>query len=129
MTPVPVPATSVDEWLPKLGWHFESFCRDGALTPDGLVQDVRDKERQLWLAVEGDEVHAALLTSVAEDNYQTLVVTHCAGRGRRGWLHLFAFVEDWARGIGCKRIEAITRPGWERVLGMKKTHVVLERML
>ena len=126
--PVAVPHWELDSWLPLLDWHFQSFCRDGAQDPDDLVQDVRNRDRQLWLVVE-DEVKAAMLTSIAKDRTNTLRVTHCAGKGFRDWLHHFEAIKDWGRAMGCKRIEVTCRPGWEKFLGMKRTHVVLEGQL
>lgn len=69
---------------------------------------------------------------VADDLHQTLVVTHAAGADRAGWVHLWGYLEAYARGIGCRRIEAVARPGWEsdlRALGLRKSHVVMEKAL
>lgn len=122
---IPIPASDVDDWKDRLHWYFASFCRDGSLNPEDLWNDVANERRQLWYL----PAKAALLTTVQDDNYQTCVVTHCAGHQMNEWAHLFGYIEDWARGIGCQRIEAIARPGWERILDMKKTHVVLEKRL
>lgn len=124
----PVKAADADKWREALAWHFESFCRDGSLRSDDLWADVKNKRRQLWVAMKGEPI-AAVLTTVSDDLLQTLVVTHAAGKNMRDWLHLWQVIEDWAKQIGCKRIEAVARPGWERFLDMKKTHVVLEKRL
>ncbi|MGB1214835.1 MAG: hypothetical protein ACPG4X_15825 [Pikeienuella sp.] len=132
MTPIPVPAHGVDDWLPMVEWHFESFCENGIYQPEDLVADIKDRKRQLWIAVSKGEVKAVLLTSISDDRLKTCMVTHCAGENARAWLHLFNVIEEWARAEGCKRIEATTRPGWEKLLGrfdMAKTHVVLEKRL
>jgi len=131
VTPVPVPATELDKWLPQIGWHIESFCRNGQWEPDDFIGQIRSRDRQLWLVVD-DEVKAALVTSVLGDRLNTVQLSHCCGKGMGEWLHLWPVIEAWARDIGAQRIEAITRPGWERVLkdmGLKKTHVVLEKRL
>ena len=117
--------------MPQIGWHLESCCRSGDTTPERLVAEVMATERQMWLVV-GDDVDCLLLTNIGNDELKTCRVTHCAGKNLKAWLPLFSLVEAWARDIGCKRIEAITRPGWERPLQqfeLKKTHVVLEKRL
>lgn len=117
------------EWLPALDWHFRSFCRCGKWTPQELIDEVLSGARQLWVAWDG-EVRAAVLTSVAWGECPVLVVSHGAGTGRKDWAHLMDDVAEWGRQMGCKRLEVVARPGWERVFkDMKKTHVVLEKRL
>ena len=126
MTPVRV--ERMDDWKDATEWHFGSFCRDGKWTPDELREDVKQGSRQLWIAFDG-EVKAAVLTMVLTDRQRTCVITHAAGSDRGSWTHLMEHLENEARAIGCQRMEAVARPGWERVLGWKKTHVVLEKEL
>lgn len=127
---IPVAAKDARRWRETLSWHLHSFCRDGSTTPDTLLDEVEAKQRQLWVGKRGDEVLVAVLTGVGPDLLQTFTVTHAAGKDREAWLHLWGTLEDWARSIGCKRIEARARPGWERILkDMKKTHVILEKRL
>lgn len=131
MTPVAVKPNEVDLWVARIGWHLESCCRGGDTTPERLIAEVKATERQMWLAV-SDRVEALMLTNIGTDDLKTCRVTHCAGQDRKNWLHLFPVIEAWARDIGCKRIEATTRPGWERSLrefDLRKTHVVLEKRL
>lgn len=118
------------EWRELLDWHLRSFCRGGQWEPEDLLRDVENKRRQLWVAEVDGEVGAAVLTTISDDRDQSCIITHAAGRNRKDWLHLLGFLEDWARSIGCKRLEAVARPGWERILkDMTKTHVVLEKRL
>lgn len=127
---VPVPAADAWEWRDKLDWHLQSFCRDGSTSPERLLAEVEEKQRQLWVGERDGEPMVAVLTTIGPDLLQTMQVTHAAGREREAWLHLWADLEEWAKSIGCKRIEAVARPGWERVLkDMKKTHVILEKRL
>lgn len=131
MTPVAVQPHEVDLWSSRIGWHLESCCRGGDTTPERLIAEVKATERQMWLVV-SDKVECLLLTNIGNDELKTCRVTHCAGTNFKAWLPLFSVVEGWARDLGCKRIEAVTRPGWERPLQqfkLKKTHVVLEKRL
>lgn len=125
---IPVPADDLEHWEEKIGWHLEQFAADGAWAPEDFLSQIRDGTRQLWIAFDG-AVKAVMLTSVDGDRLKTTRITHCAGGNMEEWAFMFPWVAGWARENGSKRIEGITRPGWERVLkqyGMKKTHVVLE---
>lgn len=127
----PVRADELDDVLPLIGWHLDQFSATGQFTPEDFVAQIRNRERQLWLVI-SDDVKCVMLTSVLADRLDTVLVTHCCGHDMAEWLHLWPVIEAWARELGAKRIEAITRPGWERVLkkfGMEKTHVVLEKRL
>lgn len=128
---VPVRSDILDQWIPLIEWHLAQFCADGGWHPNDLVDQIRDRTRQLWVASDGT-VKAALLTQIADDKLATCRITHLVGVDRDSWLHLFGAIEGWARELGCQRIEAIARPGWERAakpLGMTKTHIVLEKRL
>lgn len=129
MRAIAVPASILDQWLPRIGWQLESFCRDGGWLPEDIVEQIRDRRRQLWIAFDG-EVRAAALTQVEDDRLKTVRITHVAGNGFRDWAHLREVIKAWAREIGSKRLEAVARPGWERIAKeMRKTHVVLEERL
>ena len=54
------------------------------------------------------------------------------GRQRHKWQHLISEVENFAKEEGCKMMELIARPGWQKVLNLfdyKRTHVVLEKKI
>jgi hypothetical protein len=115
-------------WRGRLKWHFGQFEKPGVIKADDLWQDIAEKERQMWIAAD-DDVKAVVLTRIAADESKTCVVTHAAGYDRMAGQHLWPLIGNWARSIGSTRIEAVARPGWERILGqygMKKTHVILE---
>lgn len=131
MRVVPVPAADLDEWLPKIGWHLTSFAENGLWTAADFADQIRNRDRQLWIAVD-DVVKAVCLTAISDDRQKTVCVTHCAGEDYRLWAHFLMFIGGWAKEIGSERLEVTARPGWERVLkpfGLKKTHVMLEMRL
>jgi hypothetical protein len=128
---IPVPAGDLDAWLPKIGWHLESFAENGQWTAADFAEQVRNRDRQLWIAEENG-VKAVCLSSVSEDRLKTVHVTHCAGEDYGTWAHFILLIAGWAREIGAQRFEVTARPGWERVLrqfGLQKTHVMLEMRL
>jgi len=54
------------------------------------------------------------------------------GRQMSKWQHLISRVEEFAKDEGCKMMELIARPGWQKVYnnhGYKRTHVVLEKQI
>ena len=132
LTPVPVAASAVGAWKGKLSWHFRSFCRNKEFEPDDLWEDVAEKRRQLWVAMDGDEVKVALLTAVAGDRLKTFDITHAAGRDRDLWLPMFGYLEAFARQIDCGKVRITARLGYEKEftkIGLKKTHIVMEKAL
>lgn len=127
---VPVPADEAWLWRTHLKWHLDSFCRSKDTTPETLLNEITDKKRQLWVGMRSKEPMVAVLSTVCDDLLKTFRITHAAGKEREAWIHLWKDLEDFAKSIGCKRIEAEARPGWEKVLkDMKKTHVILEKRL
>lgn len=123
---IPVLSTELDEWLPRIEWHLGQFCANGQWEPSDLISRIRNRQSQLWIAA-NEEIKAVMLTEVGTDRLKTVTITHLAGKDRHEWLHLLADIKSWAGEINAKRLKAITRPGWERILtDFKKTHVVLE---
>ena len=81
----------------------------------------------LWLAWDGKEIKGAVVTALVKDACELVA---CAGNDFRGWIHLIAGIEDYARNEGKKTMRLIGRRGWSRVLGdYKPTLVMLEKKL
>ena len=55
----------------------------------------------------------------------------CSGEGLKAWAHYEELLCCWGRSQGCKQIEMIGRPGWERVKadGWEKTGIRLTKEL
>jgi hypothetical protein len=110
------------------------------LTDSDFVFDtLKEGKFQLWVLWDKKQ-------SKAIDKYFGVVVTEIikrkfgkvchiyimTGKQRTKWQHLITKVEDFAKQEGCKMMELIARPGWQRVLddyGYKRTHVVLEKQI
>lgn len=125
---IPVPATELDHWLPMVDWHLSNFAEAGHWTAQDFADQIRNRERQLWIVAD-DAIRAVGLTNVCADRLKTVQITHCAGEKPETWRHLLDGVAGWAKELGSEKLEIICRPGWERVLGLKKTHVLLEMRL
>jgi hypothetical protein len=110
------------------------------LTDSDFVFDtLKEGKFQLWVLWDKKQ-------SKAVDKYFGVVVTEIikrkfgkvchiyimTGKQRTKWQHLITKVEDFAKQEGCKIMELIARPGWQRVLNAfdyKRTHVVLEKKI
>lgn len=129
---VPVPATEYAAWADKARPIIADMLASDQWTVADLEAEILSRDRQLWLAVDGDDVAAVCLTCVGNDRLKSVIVTHCGGFGMHGWAHMIEMIAAWGREIGSGRLEVVSRPGWERVLapyGLKKSHVVLEKRL
>ena len=127
-----ISADILDDWLDRIDWHLNSFCdrSGGSLTRERLINDIRSREYQCWVVMNGYEVMACALTFLQKDATKTCVISHCAGKQHEKWAgQLLATIKVWSHSLGSTKLEAITRPGWEKSLkafGMVKTHVLLE---
>ena len=129
MKVVGVPA----EYLtPQIVEKFEAFTDRGHMPVERLIADIVNKERQCWAIIAGNELRAVVLTRVAQANNTICEITHVTGEGLQEWHVAFEEIEKWARSIGCVRIKATARPGYERIgkqYCLRKTHVLLEKDL
>lgn len=128
-----VPAAELDEWLPKIEWHLESFSERGrrSMLPEDFIPELQDGSKQLWLVLrEDNSIAAAALTCIQDDRTKTCIICNCAGERPEEWADvLLATVLVWSRAIGSTKLETVSRPGWEKLLkplGMRRTHTVLE---
>jgi hypothetical protein len=117
-----------------------ALAYSGQLTDSDFVFDtLKEGKFQLWVLWDKKQ-------SKAVDKYFGVVVTEIikrkfgkvchiyimTGKQRTKWQHLITKVEDFAKQEGCKMMELIARPGWQRVLNAfdyKRTHVVLEKKI
>ena len=109
----------------------DALDRSGRHTPDEIQQDLRTGGAQLWLAWSEEEILGLCVTYIMESERKKVCrLWLCTGHDRKRWVHHIETIEQWAQSIGCHTMDAVVRPGWERVLReYKKTHVILEREL
>ena len=90
---------------------------------------------QLWIAydIKENKVKCVCVTEIRQ--YPNFKVCDCkitTGTDYKSWVDFMDNVVNWARSLGCKKMEIFTRPGWERISkykGFVKTHVQLEKLL
>lgn len=118
--------------LPVIVEHFKEFTDNGAVNIADMIEQVENRDRQCWAVIEDGKVCAVALTRILTGNYKTCEITHLTGRGLQVWQDAFMEIEDWARHLGCKRIQATARPGYTKIgrkYGLKLAHVILEKEL
>ena len=117
-----------------------ALAYSGQLTDSDFVYETAlEGKFQIWIIWDKDQKKTV-------DKYFGVVVTEIikrkfgkvchiyimTGKQRTKWQHLITKVEDFAKEEGCKMMELIARPGWQRVLNAfdyKRTHVVLEKKI
>jgi hypothetical protein len=110
------------------------------LTDSDFVFDtLKEGKFQLWVLWDKnqkktiDKYFGVVVTEIIKRKFGKVCHIYImTGKQRTKWQHLITKVEDFAKQEGCKMMELIARPGWQRVLddyGYKRTHVVLEKQI
>ena len=110
------------------------------LTDSDFVFDTaKEGKFQLWVLWDKnqkktiDKYFGVVVTEIIKRKFGKVCHIYImTGRQRTKWQHLITKVEDFAKQEGCKMMELIARPGWQRVLNAfdyKRTHVVLEKKI
>lgn len=110
---------------------LEKFTEDGAHTVQFFEDQIDDRSMQCWIGID-EKIKVVCLTEIGTDDLKTCHVSFCTGEDVNSWVHLMNDICLWAKEIGCARVRATTRPGYERLLAQhsfRKTHVVLDRVL
>jgi hypothetical protein len=103
---------------------------EGRLWAEDVLAKLQQGFMQLWLGADSEGIKLIIVTEVTQwPRKTTLSIVVLTGRERGRWLHHVEDLEVFARELGCDMIEAWARPGWERVTGWKRTHVLLEHPL
>lgn len=121
-----VPASQFPHVYPLIARFFASFVEraHGGLMPGHLETEVLAGRAQVLVAVDGEQVRACALTSIAPN--KAITVHYCAGEGREDWQDALMDAIE-AQGV---TVEVTCRPGWVRMLkkrGYRETHRVMER--
>lgn len=104
----------------------------GRVSVETLVQEVAAGKQHVWTVWDGEEIRALVGAEVgfAPTGLKLCTINFAAGRDSHEWLHLLDEIEDWAREIGCQKMEMWARKGWARKLpAYRLTHVLLEKEL
>jgi hypothetical protein len=109
----------MDLW-PLLAPFVESALKhtQGEMGSLDICERAINGAMQLWVVAERDKIQGVVVTEVIEfPNITSLRVVTLSGEGFQEWKReLDQRLEQFARVVGAKRIEAVGRPGWTRAL-------------
>tara|TARA_S200002703_G_C3695710_1_gene213645 strand:- start:299 stop:712 length:414 start_codon:yes stop_codon:yes gene_type:complete len=114
---------------------IEKACKtNGGFNAEHILEYLKEGKMQLWMAVKpNNKVICCCVTEVRQyPNFKVCDLRITTGEQFEKWVGFMDDICDWAKSIGCKKMEVFARPGWERILknyGYKKTHVQIEREL
>jgi len=93
---------------------------EGELISDDLILPLNNGQQNLWVALEGGEIIAAMITEIIPHPRKRVlrVITIGAkdGHGMDKWYDFLPAVEGFALNNGCSSLEAWTRKGMARKL-------------
>ena len=90
---------------------------EGELNPEDFYDAIYEREMQLWVAVDGDELLASMVTQIV--NYprkRIMRIISIAGKSMEEWIEYMPIIEDWALEHGGVSLECWGRKGWLKVL-------------
>ena len=90
---------------------------EGELVPDDIKKHLDKGDLRLWIALEGKETIAAMVTEVIQYPRKKIVrVITLAGRNMDMWYDFLPMIEGYAIRNGCSSLEAWSRKGMARKL-------------
>ncbi len=122
-----IPGPSVRKW--GLEGFLKEFTEGGKFTVEEIIGDIEAGKRQCWVVVNG-RIWGVALTEL--ETKGVCHITHLTGDRLRLWHSVIRDVEEWARSIGCTRMETLADERYEIVArrhGYEKTHILLEKEL
>ena len=90
---------------------------EGELVPDDIKKHLDKGDLRLWVALEGKETIAAMVTEVIQYPRKKIVrVITLAGKNMDMWYDFLPMIEGYAIRNGCSSLEAWSRKGMTRKL-------------
>ena len=138
---VQIPIKELDKVWGMVEKNIKSaLAYSGQLTDSDFVYDLaKEGKFQVWVIWDknqkktNDKYFGVVVTEIIKRKHGKVCHVYIVtGRQMSKWQHLISRVEEFAKDEGCKMMELIARPGWQRVLKIfdyKRTHVVLEKQI
>lgn len=103
----------------------------GRHSSETIKAALKDRAMQLWLALDGMEPKAVVVTELVTyaTGLKACSFVIVVGEDRDEWVHMIEGIKFWARQNECEIIEAWARPGWQRVMGWRESHRLIEERL
>lgn len=128
--PVDVPAVWA-ELAERLPPHLDKM--DGRLRVEDVFRLLVDGEWALWVIHDDTgqpEAFVGLSVKDEPSGAKSGVIEFMVGEHRKEWLPSIPLLENWARGVGCDRLQMLVPKVFARDLpDYRMSHVFLERAL
>lgn len=133
---LPINPNDLDFYWGFVSEYLESALEhtDGEISLKDIHSDIVNRERQLWIIKRDACYIAAIVTQIYSYNSGIKIgeITIAGGKEHRLWDHFTDVVGEWFKDQGCKFIDIIGRPGWQRLYkdrGFKTAYVQLRKKL
>jgi hypothetical protein len=105
----------------------------GELTTEDVYEALMRQQMFAWAIHEGSKLYAVLVLELVQlRHFRICRIVVVSGEGYEHWKKFEAFVEHWARGMGCQYIDGLGRPGWARrgnEMGYKHQYTVMRKRI
>lgn len=106
---------------------------NGRFSVETSLEALRKGNWQFWVGIDEKTRVKLFGTSeilIMDTGLKVLNVIFVTGSEMKSWVHLIDEVGLWGKAQGCSIIQALARPGWQKILkDWTLTHVLLERGL
>ena len=134
---LPVDPVDLDYYWPFVSEYISSALEhtDGEISLQDIHSAIANHNRQLWVIKDQSQYIAAVVTQIySYDGSGVKIgeVTLAGGRDHARWDHFTDLVGEWFQEQGCKFIDIIGRPGWQRIYkdrGFRTAYVQLRKEL
>ena len=126
-----VPPSSVRAIWPRCERHIEAALEldGGCFWLADLCDCCASGAMQLWIAVQGEELLAAVVSLISDyPRKRVFSVLYVGGVRLMDWLpEMLRVTEAWSRSVGCVAMAGALRRGWARAASMRETGAFLWR--
>lgn len=128
-----VPVAELGAWIARVSPHIRNMAESsgGRFIGEDILDALYRDRMQLWVIQDGGEHIATCITEIIEyPRLKAIRIIAAVGTHAQRWAHLHEAAWDWGKTQGCTKFEALTRPGWQRLLApfrFRLFHTLLEK--
>lgn len=105
----------------------------GELTTEDVYEALMRQHMFAWAIHDGPKLWAVIVLELVQlRHFRICRIVVVSGENYEHWKKFEAFVEHWARGMGCQYIDGLGRPGWARrgnEMGYKHQYTVMRKRI
>lgn len=135
-TILPIEVDLLDHYWPIVVSFLQSAMEhtDNEIPLSEIRSNIVTQKRQLWVIKHHDSYIAAIVTQIYDFNNGLRIgeITIAGGSNHKVWDHFTDVVGNWFKDEGCKFVDIIGRPGWQRLYkdrGFRTAYVQLRKEL